>query len=513
MEIEKLNELFRGEEIEEVLSKISKQNDFRMCLNKNVVSEFKVFFGKIITLSFVIDILPDELEEIYEDAERYLSKKLSVKLNLENIYKQKDKVEEYFNKTLGGRQFLFHGTNSSMEKMFAENVNTNYLNIDPCRTIDEIYHKHNIYKVFESGIQDFNAKNFWVTTFPDSACFYALQSPEYFARFASRSDYYKQDIFKYDRLAYYRKDFDACKKNLKLEMREFGFDQNEKKIVLENFEKLWENIVTKDFKSVIFFKEVEADNIHHFDETDKIYDMLLKYFTKVHFVYDINNFKENLKEIVLPDIKSHMRRQRPILNRKFVVKNDKKYIPDFYFVSRYSTKKYFTFDINKSQIFDFVDKNLEKNDRFKLIELVNEAVPNTYLAKKFLKQKSLPAVSEVIAFYKKKFEESVEKLESTTNMSEKTSIIKEICENVGLKYVVSLKYNKYFKDVSLHSVYQYRKYLGVKLLEHYDGLTTITAEKVEKLVELYKKLLNDKDFVLNTDVPLQVLNGEIDLVR
>lgn len=99
------------------------------------------------------------------------------------------------------------------------------------------------------------------------------------------------------------------------------------------------------------------------------------------------------------------------------------------------------------------------------------------------------------------------------NISEKTSIIKGICENVGLKYVVSLKYNKYFKDVSLHSVYQYRKFLGVRLLEHYDGLTTITAEKVERLVELYKKLLSDKDFVLNTDVPLQVYNGKIDLVR
>lgn len=71
MKIEKLNELFCGEEIEEVLSKISKQNDLRMCLNKNVVSEFKTLFGKIITLSFVVDILPDELEEIYEDAEKY----------------------------------------------------------------------------------------------------------------------------------------------------------------------------------------------------------------------------------------------------------------------------------------------------------------------------------------------------------------------------------------------------------------------------------------------------------
>ncbi len=507
-----INNLFCSEQIKSILSDIAKQNDFRMCLNKNVTNSFRYYFADIITLSFVVDILPDELKEIYIDKETYLSKKLSQKLNVKNIYKQKGKVEEYFNGILGNTQILFHGSNSSMT---IENCvsNKKCINIELCKEIDNIYQKHNVYKAFQSGIKDFEENNFWVTTYPSSACFYAIQSPEFFARFASRSDYYKQDIFKYDRYAYYRKDFKACLRNVKKEIKEFKFSKTEKKFVIHDFKKLWENIVSKDFKNLIYYKAIEAKNIHHFNNDESLFDMLLSYFDKVHFIYDLDEFKDDADKIVLPNIKSYLKRKNPLINRKFIIRNGKRYFPDFYVTLKYSTKNYYTLKQENKNILKFIDKDATKNPMTTLIEIVNEAHPNSWQAKKFFKQKSLPSVSDVIDYYKEEFNSKVKELELEKNLSKQLNIIKTISEDVGLKYIICLKYNKFFKDVNAHSIYQYRKYLGAKLLEHYDGYVSFTKEKAVKLIDLYKKILNDTNFVLNTDVPLKIFNGEIEVIK
>ena len=111
---------------------------------------------------------------------------------------------------------------------------------------------------------------------------------------------------------------------------------------------------------------------------------------------------------------------------------------------------------------------------------------NTKSAKNFLKQ-DLPNVKDVISYYKKEFEYKVKKLQEPLSTSQKSAIVKGICEDVGLKYVVSLKYNKFFKDINVFNIYQYRKYLGVKLFEHYDGIPEITSKNLINLL-IYIKI-------------------------
>lgn len=84
-----INNLFESEEMNNILSHFSKENNLRLCLNKNIVEKYRQFFGKIITLSFIVDILPNELNEIDTDVEKYLSKKLSRILNIKEIYNHK----------------------------------------------------------------------------------------------------------------------------------------------------------------------------------------------------------------------------------------------------------------------------------------------------------------------------------------------------------------------------------------------------------------------------------------
>lgn len=48
---------------------IAKENDFRLCLNKDVIKFFRYFFADIILLSFVVAIQPNEIVDIYQDKE------------------------------------------------------------------------------------------------------------------------------------------------------------------------------------------------------------------------------------------------------------------------------------------------------------------------------------------------------------------------------------------------------------------------------------------------------------
>ncbi len=512
MLINELNKLFCGREIKYVLNRIAKTDDKRMCLNKDIMNTYRCYFEKIILLSFVIEIAPCELKEIFEDSESYLLKKITARLQIKNIDNHRDRIEEYFNGVLGNKQIIFHGTTSYMRKFFTNNLSTSYFNKDECEIIDKIYRNHGIYNIFEAGLRDFNEKNFFITTSPGRACFYALQSPEYFARFASRSDYYKQDLYKYDRIAYYRKDYNACYKNIKKEMNEFGFNKQEKHVILKNFSSMWDNVVYKDIKNIIFFKEIEENNMQHFNNNESLIEMLLKYFPKVNFTYEFNKFKDNVKEIVLPEVKVFLRRQKPISNQKFIILDNKKYIPDFYVDCKYSHHNYYVFNNDKSPLLQ-INKEIQLNEFSTLINLVNEAKANTIRAKKFFKQDSLPKVSDVIIYYKQKFEKKLKELEQEQNLDTQCIIVNDICENVGLKYVVSLKYNKYFKDINQWNIYQYRKYLGIRLFEYYEGIPVVTREKINKLIGLYRKILNSKSFVLNEDIPLKIFNNEIDTIK
>lgn len=512
MLIDELNKLLCSKEINNILLYIAKMNDKRMCLNIDVIKCYRQYFEKILLLSFVVEIFPSELKEIYEDADSYISRKITEKLHIKDIKKNRDKIEDYFNAVLGNKQIIFHGTTSYMKKYFINNLENTRFNKEECEIIDKIYRHHGIYKIFESGIRDFKENNFFITRFPNRACFYALQSPEYFARFASRSDYYKQDIFKYDRLAYFRKDYYACRKNIKKEMKEFGFHKQEKQVVLKKFNIMWNNIVFKNMKSIILFNELKSDNLQHFNENETLFEMLLKYFPKTNFKYDFNQFKENIKEIVLPDIKTFLKRQKPLFNQKYIIENNKKYIPDFYVDCKYSQNKYFALK-NKNNSLIQINKNVQCNEFSTLISLVNEARPNTYRAKKFLKQSTLPKLSEVITYYQHEFEKKLNELLHTKDMDTQLCIIKEICENIGLKYVTCLKYNKFFKDINQYNIYQYRKYLGVRLFETYDGISVIKIEKIKKLINLYKDILKSESFILNEDIPFKIFNNDIELVK
>ena len=513
MEIEKLNNLFKSDQMISLQIQIAKENDFRLCLNRDVISEYRNFFGTLILFSFVLEIEPNELKDIYKDKEKYLATKLSRHLNINDIYSNKNKVLDYFNAVLGKKEIIFHGTTSLFENNTTKDLLKNSLPLNECRIIDKIYRNHKIYKAFENGIKDYEENNFWTSPSPSSACFYSLQSPEYFARFSSRSDYYKQDPFKYDRIAYYRKDYKACRKNILIEMKEFAFSREEKNIVLNNFKTMWKKIVLKNAENIIYCNEISKTNIQKIVGNETLLQILLKFFPKVHFKLNINLFKENAKKIILPKISKYLKRHFPILNIKYLIVDGKKIVPDFYIIDHYSDKNtYFSFKYD-NYLLKKIDPVPQRNKYSDLILITNECSTNTKQAKNFLKNECTPKVFHIIEFYKKQFKQKFNLLRSAKTLSKKLELIKDICHNCGLKYAVCKKYNEYFKNINKNYIYRFRQYLGGKLFEHYDGIPEIKEEKLKKLYDIYKKVIYDEKFLIETDIPLKIDIGEIEIIK
>lgn len=71
-----INALFSSKEIQEIIVRILEKYDHRLCLNFNVMEVLRNYFSDIIMFSFVVQILPSELADIYNDSEKYISQKI-----------------------------------------------------------------------------------------------------------------------------------------------------------------------------------------------------------------------------------------------------------------------------------------------------------------------------------------------------------------------------------------------------------------------------------------------------
>ena len=470
-----------------------------------------MFFADVIMLGLVFNIEPTQLKEIYEDVEKFTKQQCLKILKLRNLSFELKRIETFFNEILGSKQYIFHGTTSLQKDNFKRMQNC-VKHVKPyVLVINKIYESHGIFLAFQNGIKDCDNNNFWVTTSASSACFYALQSPEFFARFASRSDYYKVDIFKYDRIAYYRKDYSACAKNLLTEMSEFNFSDEEQQIVLVNFKKIWDIIVNPDMKSTILYTEIVADNKHYFKKNLSPYKMLLQYFTKVHFTYDLKEFIRDTKKIILPDVTQHLKTQNPKIDKKFIMIENKKIYPDFYINHKYAEHSYFCIN-GKGNIFNLETKQVIENKK-ELINFINLAKPNSQKAEEILIKNHYPSIEDVTNYYRLEFKKSLKHLKQCKKQTNKIKIVNQIANDVGIKYISSKIYNKYIKDIGHFEIYELRKLLGIKMLEHYDGYIEITDNKIAKLQDIYETILHSPDTILSKDLVFKIYKQQIEIVK
>ena len=347
--------------------------------------------------------------------------------------------------------------------------------------------------------------------------FYALQSPEFLARFASRSDYYKLDQFYYDRQAFYRKDYLACKINIDTEMNEFSFENKDKDLVNRNFKEIWE-MIGKDSEPII--KVIKEKPLEEASVAKLCNDEILKMslaelfqsvFPKQHFNCDYDKNKFDVFTIKLPNVAKVLKPENISNNEKFIIYNNEKYIPDFYALGKLMTKKLFFFDEIgiDNENFIKVNEDIDLNRFSDLVIILNECQPNTKKAEIFLnKLMKKIDLKRIEDFYKEKFLEDLKNLESSKCKDESAKLVMKISEDSALRYVALAHYKKLLKNCNLAFIYTYSsKLLGRNNFKGYKKDKILDEGKLKEVIKIYKKILDGSYDLVKSDFPVNYLRG------
>lgn len=142
-----------------------------------------------------------------------------------------------------------------------------------------IFEKHNCKGIITKDLND-QTPFLALTDSPAMAYYHAIQSPEYFCNLTATGVYMKNEQL-YDREAYYRKDKEACARNLSILSQQVRMSQKEQATVLNAFGRQWNLLnASVSFPCIAFVKrrDIGRDNLEDFDaiiEKAKEEDLIL----------------------------------------------------------------------------------------------------------------------------------------------------------------------------------------------------------------------------------------------
>lgn len=499
--IEKLNAILQSYEFSNFLSK-QFGNKFRLCLNKNNVEEIRTFVSNFINAYLILDVNEKDFSSVCDDFKSLVESKLK---NL--ALQSKVDIYKYLNDKFNKNSFFLHGTSFSVDRQFDFVRLNEYLTV-----VNDIYESYGIYKCFESKIKE--KDDFWLTNAVRSAVFYAYQSPEFLARFASRSDYYKQDPYIYDRQAYYRKDYRACKKNCLIEMKSFGFSNEDKHKVLKYFKYIWDIVISsletpklvlvENLPQVLYkheFTKHQLENMSYFD----IYN---SFFLKQNFSVERKDVIFNGLTINLPKIEHILKKEHPVSNKKYVFYNKRKFYPDFYCVGNLFPKTVYFLSEQKTEIPNSKIIDLSNVDEKTKIELVMNYTTNSKKAKNIMKDWEKEFTIEKLKdVYKSRLKNLVKKFDLCHKDTERAKIILKICKEDGLRYLALVHFNCYFKNVNQAFMYTYTKLLGSEFYDVFLKSEKINKEDLEHLLKIYQVLLNKPRKIIESNYLTNKIKG------
>lgn len=155
--------------------------------------------------------------------------------------------------------FCFH----SFPSFFKEEVEFNGIDprnyqypINKMKQIAYIFENHRYPHYITKNLEE-KVPALYITDSPAMAYFYAFSSPSYFSNMTATGEYMKKGD--YDRFAYYRRDYLACKRNLEKIAEHIHLSAREQQIVLEAFEEQWNRLqVSQSVPCIAFIKRKEV---------------------------------------------------------------------------------------------------------------------------------------------------------------------------------------------------------------------------------------------------------------
>lgn len=243
-DIEALNSYFLDTKLCKYLDEVL--NDEGICSNAIVPSGLPVFglLASVMLCWLFLrkDIAKIDFEElinrdVYEVITNYIVDKLELnQATLENKSKFLDFCyDRYF--TNG---FIFHGTNDFyLNNILKNGIDSNKIDYDYKLILrqNKIMEQYGIEGCFEGKVSELKYIQCYMTTKTAPMTYYSVQSPEWLSRFCSNGKS-MQDC-KFDRWAFYRRDYDSCRENVEKLCRNYCFSREDKTKTLKNFKALW----------------------------------------------------------------------------------------------------------------------------------------------------------------------------------------------------------------------------------------------------------------------------------
>lgn len=199
---------------------------------------------------------------------KYISKVLNI-TDKDNISNQKQILMYLYDKYIVNG-YCFHSFPSHFKSIIDENgldQSFDFKQLNNLKKINYIFNNHNYKNIISRNLKE-SANAIYITDSPAMAYYYAFRSPYYLAEITSISPYYK-NITSYDKEAFYRKDYDACKVNLTNLCNHTNMTEKEKNTVLKAFNKIWNDLDMSNSTPCIAFikrKDLAKDYLSNIEE-------------------------------------------------------------------------------------------------------------------------------------------------------------------------------------------------------------------------------------------------------
>lgn len=208
----------------------------------------------------------NQLEQFYSNL---LISSIAKRFSIENIdsIESKKQIYDFVYQNYIENGYCFQGLNGKYKESTIQNgLSSKYSrqNTSTLEEIDKIFEKHGLDKIFYSKLSETKlAPYFYMTDSMSIAYHYSYHNPEWFSYFvASGNDMPDSE---YDKTAYYRKDYVACKNNLTKLCKQYNLSKEETQFVIDNYDNFWNDIVSeKDYGSVAFVhrKLINRNNVN-----------------------------------------------------------------------------------------------------------------------------------------------------------------------------------------------------------------------------------------------------------
>lgn len=345
-----LNKIFQNKDLLTTIEK--KLNDKEQFCNifGSCIENVELIIEKIIfiVLLFKETLNEEELISILlqdKNIDDYIQATIikQLKIKDKNNKDEKIKVLKFVYQQIIKEGYYLHGTSSlNKQSIVANGFSSNKVPImaKQIKEINEIFEKHNLFMNFEGKMRELKLHQYYVTDSIKSCVMYAFQSPEYLSRFCSNG-YHQEDINIFDREAFWRRDFKACRENIEILCNNYDFSQEEKTKIFKNFNKLWHNNVSENEVPIIFIgkkRNIGRDYSQKYDRISKNIDQytikdIITLFELGDNIHDkrlsvINS--ESLSYFSLPNVYKmyHLTSFDKSHSKQYIIYKNKKYYPD-----------------------------------------------------------------------------------------------------------------------------------------------------------------------------------------